>query len=315
MIDFISATLHIKGKDTPNLGQCKFAAKYESGWIKYWLIRCERIEVWWNPELKMLRICGSLAYFWKGHNFTCTNGEFAEAICYINTLLQVDMWRSEINAFEYAVIMKVDESPKGYIRNHISDKSLKLTEKEKDRGQLRKWDDKNVSLKMYDAGRNIKMKQGLQRREVLEEAGWNPEEEYLKWEAHYLKPEYLNNGRAMILANLMNPNWEDIFKEDLYIQYKRLTPMKTIQLPNNKKDLTTPDFLLLALAEVEINKGTTLQGLKKMLYDRLNSIPEEILTKADKDGRKRQIKAAIDKLEESPESKWDLSAKLEEALK
>lgn len=314
MIDFISATLKIEGKYSPNLGLLKKIGELY-GWEIYNLIRCERIEIKWNPELNQVAIKGSISYFWKGHNFTCSNAEFAEAIEYINQVLQVNLWKSEINSFEYGVIMEVYTKPKEYIRNHISDKSLKLTEKEKDRGQLRKWDDKNVSLKMYDAGRNIKMKQGLQRRKVIEEAGWNPEEEYLKWEAHYLKPEYLNNGRAMILANLMNPNWEDIFKEDLYIQYKRLTPMKTIQLPNNKKDLTTSDFLLLALAEVEINKGTTLQGLKKMLYDRLNSIPEEILTKADKDSRKRQIKAAIDKLEESPESKWDLSAKLEEALK
>jgi hypothetical protein len=131
----------------------------------------------------------------------------------------------------------------------------------------------------------------------------------------HVKPEVLNQGRALILANLVDRHWEEIFKADLYNQYKRLIPMKTIVTPTNKKDLGSADIVLLSLAELQINEGISLEELKKILYDKINSIPDEVLTKADKDSRKRQIKAMLDKIVEEPESRWDLSEKLAEALK
>ena len=90
--------------------------------------------------------------------------------------------------------------------------------------------------------------------------------------------------------------------------------MKSLITPTNKKDLSTPDIVMLALAEVQINAGESLQEIKKMLYAKINSIPEEVLSKPDKDSRKRQIKSLLEKLQEEPTSQWDLSKKLEEAL-
>ena len=189
-----------------------------------------------------------------------------------------------------------------------------MNEKPKVQGNFRWYDDKNVSLKMYDAGRNIEYKQGLKRKSIIEEAGWNPEGDYLKWEAHYLKPEILNHGKGVLLADLVNPNWENVFKEDLYLQYKRLIPMKSISTPNKKSDLHTTDIIVLQLVESSLNEGKSLQEVKKMLYNRINSISDDILTKADKDSRKRQIKVLLEKIKEEPKSKWDLSTKIEEAL-
>ena len=222
-----------------------------------------------------------------------------------------------IETFEYGVIMQVPKKPKEYIKRHSSIPSEKLTlnEKPKDKGNFRWWEDKNVCNKMYDAAQNIKKKQGLQRKEILKESGWNPERGFLKWEAHYLKPEILNHGKGLLLADLMKPYWENVFKEDLYVQYKRLIPMKSLITPTNKKDLSSADIVMLALAEAQINAGENLQEVKKMLYDKINAIPEGVLSKADKDSRKRQIKSLFDKLQESPESEWDLSEKLEKALK
>ena len=207
--------------------------------------------------------------------------------------------------------MQVDTKPKDYIKHHNigTGEHLQANDRGKDKGNFRSWNEPNVRLKMYDASRNILMKQGLQRQGIIEEAGWNPEGHFLKWEAHYVKPEVLNQGRALILANLVDRHWEEIFKADLYNQYKRLIPMKTIVTPTNKKDLGSADIVLLSLAELQINEGISLEELKKILYDKINSIPDEVLTKADKDSRKRQIKAMLDKIVEEPESRWDLSEK------
>lgn len=304
-------------KDRLFLGHCRLEAEYSSGWQKYWLQGCEKLEIWYNPSLNWMRLQGSIMYYWQGHNFTYDKKDFVAAIDHIIKIIHISIWDAMIEAFEYGVIMQVPKKPKEYIKRHssIPSEKLILNEKPKDKGNFRWWEDRNVCNKMYDAAQNIKKKQGLQRKEILKESGWNPEGEFLKWEAHYLKPEILNHGKGLLLADLMKPYWENVFKEDLYVQYKRLIPMKSLITPTNKKDLSSADIVMLALAEAQINAGENLQEVKKMLYDKINAIPEGVLSKADKDSRKRQIKSLFDKLQESPESEWDLSEKLEKALK
>lgn len=317
MIDYIQTTKPLSDKDKPSFRHCQLEAEYSSGWKKYWLHGCEKLEIWYNSFLNLIRLQGSIMYYWQGHNFTYEKRGFVDAIRQVIRLLNIELWDGMLEVFEFGLIIPVSKKPKEYIKRHsaIPSEKLTLNEKAKDRGSFRWWSDKDVLLKMYDASRNIMMKQGLQRKEILNESGWNPEEFLLKWEAHYLKPEMLNHGKGLLLADLMNPNWEDVFKEDLYVQYKRLVPMKSLITPTSKKDLSTSDIVMLALAEAQINAGESLQEVKKMLYDKINAIPEVVLSKADKDSRKRQIKTLVDKIKESPESEWDLSEKILEALK
>ncbi len=317
MIDFISiAKPNLEGKVNPFFGYCqKMGTNYLSGTERYQLNGCERIEILWNPE-SSLQIRGSVMYFWQGHNFTYSHASFIEAINHIGKLIHVDLWDCYVKVFEYGVIMPVELKPKDYIMNHKAKphEGLNQSINEKDRGNLSRWTDSNVSLKMYDAGRNIKLKQGMNRRETIKKAGWNPEQQFLKFEAHYLKPSVLNHGQGVLLADLVNPDWQDIFKEDLYIQYKRLIPMSNVLLPKNKAELSTASIILIALAEDSLNESKTLQEVKKMLYNRINSIPDSILSKSDKDSRKKQIKSILGKMREADTSKWDLSNKLAEVL-
>lgn len=317
MIDYISTTTQsfdCKGTHIfPHLGNPD--AVYSSGWRKYYLQGCERLVVWVHPNLGM-RLEGSISYYWQGNNFNFSNSDFVEAISHINGLLGVNLWRSMLNVFEYGVIMQVQMKPKEYILHHndIKKEGLLMNEKPQDRGTFRWWKDSNVSLKMYDAKKNILMKQGEDRREIIRSAGWEDAGEFLKWECHYIKPECLNKGVGLRLHQLVNSDWNKTIKEDVYLQYKRLLPMKSIILPENKKDLSTADILALTFAEEAINEGRSLDELRKVLYSRINAIPDDVLTKSDKDARKRQVKTLLDKLQESPESKWDLSEKIQEAL-
>ena len=90
--------------------------------------------------------------------------------------------------------------------------------------------------------------------------------------------------------------------------------MTKIIEPTNKADLSTASILAMALAEDSLNDNKTLQEVRKMLYARINAFPDEVLSKSDKDSRKRQIKAILDKMQEADTSKWDLSQKLEDVL-
>jgi len=316
MIDFISATTSFDDKDNIFLSHLQHEATYNSGWHKYYLQGCEKLAVWIHPSLHIMRIEGSVAYYWQGNNFSFSRKQFFEAIDHIRSLLHIDLWKSTINAFEYGVIMQVQMKPKDYIKHHFSTPAEKLTlnEKPKDKGQFRWWNDKNVSLKMYDAGRNIEMKIGAHRRDIIRDAGWQDEGEYLKWEAHYIKPESLNKGVGLRLYQLVDHDWNNTFKEDLYSQYQRLIPMRSIIIPNNKKDLTTADILLFTMAEEAVNEGRTREELKKVLYAKINSIPDCVLTKSDKDFRKAQIRKLLSNIKEAPQSIYDLSMELQKAL-
>lgn len=317
MIDYIKATTSFRDKGTniiPHL--CNPDAVFSSGWEKYYLEGCEKLVVWVNPSLQLLRLEGSIPYYWQGHNFCFSKGSFLEAINYISSYLNVDIWKAQLQAFEYGVIVESSMKPKDIILHHsaIPHEKLLLNENQKDRGNYRNWKDGNVQLKMYDAGRNIIYKQGLDRRQIIHESGWNDSEEYLKWEIKYLKPEFLNRGVALCLFHLMNKDWINVLKNDVLNQYKRLLPMKSIIIPSDKKDLSTADILALTFAEQSINSGMPLDSLKKMLYSRINSIPDEVLTSADKAARKRQVKILLEKLKESPESQWNLSEHIQKAL-
>lgn len=317
MIDYISAVKNLQDKDKPYFGNCNLDATYSTGWEKYSLQGCEKINIWYHSAYQTLKLQGSIMYYWQGHNLTYDKLGFHAAIEHINILLNVNLWDAMLECLEYGVICKVQTKPKEYICKHTAapKEHLTMNEKPKDKGNFKWWNDANVSLKMYDAVRNLQCKLSQQRKDAIIQSGWNPDDDYLKWEAHYLKPEVLNHGEGLLVADLMHPSWENRLKKDLYIQYKRLIPMKSIELPTDKKDLSTADIITLAYAEDCLNHNKSIQELKKALYARINSIPDNVLTKPDKDYRKLQIKKLLDKLEEQPYSKWDISEKIAEALK
>lgn len=316
MIDFISIIKPNQGgKVSPFFGHCQIVATYPTGAARYRLEGCEGLDIYWNPD-SFLKLQGSIMYYWQGHNFTYDPEAFQAAIDHIGKMLHVDLWDSIVEVFEYGVILPVEVKPRDYIQHHKAKPSEHLQQyiNGKDKGNFTSWQGTNVRLKMYDAGKNIISKQGMSRRGIIQDAGWNPQGNFLKLEAHYLKPSVLNHGKGLMLANLINPDWQSIFKEDLYQQYKRLIPMAQVETPTSKADLSTASIIALVLVEDSLNDSKTIQEVKKMLYNRINSFPDEVLSKADKDSRKRQVKAILGKMREADSSKWDLSQQLAAAL-
>ena len=51
-----------------------------------------------------------------------------------------------------------------------------------------------------------------------------------------------------------------------------------------------------------------------MLYAKINSIPNEVLTKSDKDSRKTQVRNLFSNIKEAPKSIYDLSQNIQDAL-
>ena len=311
MIDFIEATKFI-GKDTISFHYLEKEAEYSNGWVHYTLNGCKKMKVKYNIHEGMLKISGSIMYFAQGHNFTYDEALFVETIDYIGNLLKVGLWDMVLDEVEYGIILHTTKPPKDYIKHHRPSKGL-VQHEGHNKDLFRWYEDKWMALKMYDAGRNIQHKQGNTMKGIIQEAGWNPSDNFLKVEVHYKKPEaFLNHKKGILLADLLNPEWKKAFSYDLIRQYKRLIPMKSICNPKDKSDLHTLDIFARELVEAKINEGISIQEVKKAIYERISASP--LLSKADKDARKRQVKATLDKLEESESSEWDLNKIMLEEL-
>ena len=112
MIDYIKATKHLQSKDNPFLGHCTFEAGYSSNWKRYYIQGCEKLNIWYNPSFSLLRLEGSIMYYWQGHNFTYNKRDFVSAIKQIGTTLHLNLWDAMIEIFEYGTILEVQTKPK-----------------------------------------------------------------------------------------------------------------------------------------------------------------------------------------------------------
>ncbi|MGI5846894.1 MAG: hypothetical protein ACOX5T_02550 [Candidatus Cryptobacteroides sp.] len=314
MIDYVTATTY-NSKVTPYLGICKLVNTYKNGLQCYHLEGCELLEVQWNPLLRMLRVKGSLPYFFQGHNFGFPTSELIRCVDYIDGALGgVGLWGAHVECFEHGVILPVESSPKLFIANHeaVKGSRLKKSYNERHCGAFVMWSRRGEDLKMYDAGVNIKKKQGMERRKVIEDAGWNPNIDYLKFEARYRIPSLLNNGRVVLLEKLQNTEFLELLSEDLLRQYSLLHPARSLKMPVDKKDMNSLDSAIISFVEYGSNLGLSFQEIQKKIYRTINDA--ECLGKPDKDSRKAQIRKAFAKLEENEVSRWDMTELLKKAL-
>lgn len=309
MIDFISTT--ISGcKDTINYSHLELECENKKFNRTYYAIKgCEDMKIIIMHNTGDIRLKGSVPYFFQGNNFSYDRKKFVQAINYINSITNIDFWQSNIDEFEFGLIMEVPIAPRNYIIHHTAKIGEKLVqnEKGKDNGNFRWWEDKIISLKLYDAGRNIKAKQNENRKQVIRNAGWNDNKEYIKFEIHYKKPHlYWNRGRAIKLYCLANPEWEDRFKEDLFIQYQRLNPYKTIGIPTDKKHFGTPYIYAHTFTEFALNNGLSIDNVRMMLNDKINNACN-VLSKYDMNARKSEIRKIQNAIIQLPDSKYDLT--------
>ena len=315
MIDYISATKY-KCKDSLNLRHCKLEKTFnDSGASLYCLEGCKQMKIWLPSGADWLKVEGSLPYFLKGNNFAFSTSELVQAVNIIDALLGgVGLWGALLNCFEYGVIVPVEAKPKEYISRHTASAGshLKKVENEKYLGKFLMWQKPGLDIKMYDAGANLTSK-GLARRDVIEGAGWNPEWDYLKCEMRYTKPDLLNGGKAVALEKLQNESFLKMLKGNLMDNYHTLSPARALLPAASKKDLSSLDIVVRALAETLMNgQGLPLQEVQKQVYSTINQA--HCLSKSDKDARKAQVRKSLAKLQEAGESPWDLTAKIEEAL-
>lgn len=317
MIDYVKLVIY-GCKDTINLSSCQLysTTKYKENYTIS--IGYEELKVHRKKRTDVIEIEGSLPYFYQGHNFTYSCEDYVNTITILQDLLEMELWEAVVDEFEYGCIFPVDEKPVSYIRNHHADVKAKMVENEKgeDNGSFKWWEDKGGSkkkarkLKLYDAGKNLKQKVQKEIRYTIAE--FVPERQYLKYELKTEKPIKLF-GRVITAFDLQAAPFQNTLASKLKELYNEiLIPMRELMQPNDKKQLSYSDIITLVYVQHLLNEGIAIKNAKENVYAFINQL--SVLNKADKDSRKRTARAVFKALREAPNSQWDLSVMINDAL-
>jgi len=314
MIDYAEIIKHLH-KDIPCFDHLQYEASYSSGWNKYLLKGCREMEVWHNESNNLLKVKGSLPYYWQKHNFTFDRDSLQDSIQDISERLKLNLWESELSKFEFGSIIEVGAKPDELIRHHVKIKGMQTRSINPD---VKVFDGVIQSLKLYDAGRNMKNKLDKAIRIHLSKVcGYDQGKQYLKIENHYKKPyKALNSGIRILVNDLLIPEFLQKCKADLLSQYRNIMKTENLLIPKDKKALSAGNIILLAFKEAE---GLFNLNAEEMINSLLKAIPEEILNRNDKKARKRQIREMLKKISDSDGgiragNEYDLYSILEEKL-
>jgi len=297
--DYLEASKSL-GKDKLCLDYLDHEASYSSGWEKFIYEGCKEVQVWLNNEAGKLKVKGSIPYFIAGQNFKTDPEDFSNGITHLSEILNLDLMKAEVNVFEYGTILEIPFPVREVFNSHLKIQGMKT--RSFDYGKY--FEDRVMTLKLYDANKNLKNKLTRYERERLSSLfGYKPSANYLKIEGHYKKPSVSFKNRFINIDELLKPEFQAICKEDLLSKYRSIMKANTIEL-KSKKQITSSTIPLMVLKEFESLLPCKAEELIKQ---KIKALPCDLMTKEDKKSRNRQIKANLKKIETVRACKYDLS--------
>jgi|LSQX01.2.fsa_nt_gb hypothetical protein len=311
MFDFLKIRKCLQDKDTPNFKNCTHIGTYNNGLHIFHLKGYKPLAVQWYEDSRILRIKGSLPYYFKGHNFTYSQNELIETINNIEKLLCIDLWDADVEAFEFGCVFPVERKPIDYIQNHSADPKAHLGTNVmgKYKGYSKEWENSIMKLKIYDVVRNYTYSKKINARDVIAKCGYNPKKNYMRFELHQKQPHLLNSGKYLLVRDLVSKPFQPFLSKYLLGLYQNsLIPTKTIIQPVNKKDFASPDIMVSVL----IGEGLTVQGIEKKAKCIIRNT--DCFTKGDRAARGKMVDNILARVQESEESQWDLTENIMAAL-
>lgn len=294
-------------KDKPCLDYLEWQLSTKNGWNKFTYEGCKDLEFWLNEEYPSIKIKGSIPYFMAGQNFKAGIQDLKSGFEFLGSILDLNLFNAEVKAFEYGTILQIHFNPRYIFDSHIKIQGMKT--RAFDYGKY--FEDRIMKVKLYDAGKNLKVKLDKNERERLScSFGYNPQANYLKLENHYKKPSISFKQRIIQASDLIEGPFEQLCKADLLNKYDSIMKTKQVKI-TDKKQLSSSTIPLLILKEFEAFLPCKAEDLLKK---KIRSIPEGILTKEDKKGRIRQLKSNLKKLETVNECEYDISEMLEKQI-
>ena len=307
MIDYIRIDYHFTDKDTPNLQDFQGVSPDKYGWKRIELQGFAPIAIGLNERSGILRVKGSIMYFFQGHNFTFSRDGFIEVVEVVGDRFNINLWDGCVEELEVAVIVEVDRPPLSYIKNHWEPNgwwgSTYKTTRYFVKGKALKKENAELYLRMYDVGKNLRYKcRGMD----LQEIGLISGKYYLKFEIHYNKPhKSLKRGGILRLRDVFTRQMQEGLKGDIRAYYGQLRRNYVVIPPNDRKTFDTSMIFAVYGLGKAVNSGQSILEAKKDICDMINQNPA--FTKEDKANRRRGVKKVMDKVGDNAIDGWDLS--------
>lgn len=306
--DYIEASI-FTCKDSINLSKLDQVSVNKYGYSSYTLRgNYNEMKVIYNSTNNLLILKGSLPYFSEGQNFSNEMQKIQESIYSISDTLDINMFNAEVNKLDAGITFEVVKKPMEYLNTHYSIKGFKQVHYL----NTKYFNGKDINLRMYDAGLNIKQKVTKEIREDLQDKkGYNPYYNYLRFESVFKKPKSYFQKPDLTISNIFNPNFIHKCKEEIMNKYKSIKKEGCFDYPKNKRDLTLSVIELLALKEYGLLYGFNPE---EVLKSKIKAIPEGILNKEDKKNRLKSLRATLKKINFKEVSDYDLSNEIAKAL-
>lgn len=292
-------------KDKPCIDYLDWQYGNKLGWNMFHHEGCKSLEVWLNPEATYMKIKGSIPYFIAGQNFSTGLEDFKSGIDYLASILELNLYYSEVKAFEFGTTINLPFMPKYLFDSHLKIKGMKS--RLFDNGKY--FEDQLVRVKMYDAGINLKKKLDRHEREKLKvNCGYDPLCNYLKIENHYKKPCVSFKLRTIQVIDLIEEPFQSMCKNDLLEKYTSIIKTSEMQI-QDKKQLSSSTIPLMILKEYE---ALLPKNAEELIKQKIKSFPSDIMSKEDKKSRVRQLKSNFQKIESLNKCQYDISEMIKE---
>lgn len=306
--DYIEASI-FTGKDNINLSSLEHISTNKYGYSNYSISSgFNQMKIKYNPSAKLLKLEGSLPYFSEGQNFSNDMNKLKESIYTISDTLNIDLFKAEVNQLDTGITFQVKKKPKDYIQSHYSLAGFKPVLID----NTKYFNSKDLIIKMYDSGANIKKKLSKEIKHLIQiDKGYNPNVNYLRFEPKYKNPKAFFHRPDLNINQIFKTDFIYQCKQEIMNKYKAIKKGGYFAYPKDKRNLTLPVIELLALKELGQLYGFNPE---EVLKRQIKAIPEGILSKEDKKNRNRSLRAILKKLDVKDVSEFDLSKELEEAL-
>lgn len=313
MNDFVKIRKQLTDEN-PGFSYCEkkqFSSFGEKYHVQHYTLKNQYtpIGIMLNEATGELTLKCNLAMFWQGHNLTFSYSDMRKSLEYVSNVLNVDLFPAEVKEFDNSAIVCTALNPKYVIQNHVSIAGHET--KPQKHGKYFVKAGQEV-VKMYDAGRRLKQIHSKANREaILKAIGFDPALNLIRIEKKILKPG--NFFKKFISVNeLLNPQFISQCDLELMETYGKIKKLGSIQIPENKKDLSAAIIILIVARELEELHGFNFGELVKQ---KISSIDDSILSKEDKKARNRQFNANQDKISFKGANPYDLSEPLAMSLK
>jgi hypothetical protein len=256
------------------------------------------MKICWIPESNKLTFECSLPYFLLGHNYSITLKQEKDVIEYISNVLNIDMFKAEIDILEFGSVTEIPFSFNKIKNSHIKIAGMKTANY--DYGKV--FADRNVHHKIYDFQKNLKTKVDKEIREILKkDFDYSEDKVYVKIENRYVRPQVALKKRVILIEDIFEDELIKVFKTDLLTKYSSIKKNRAIRI-QCKKQLSSTSICLIILKKLEDELGINTENLIKDTI----KIYGDILTKEDQKARIKQLRNNLKKIELT-KSEYDIS--------